>query len=117
MAESHPAATEATQTQPTPKPSTKPKPGQLPPYNVILLDDNDHTYDYVIDMLQSLFAHPEHQAMCMAQTVDLTGRVIVCTTHKERAELKRDQILGYGCDFRIASCKSSMRAVIEPVDV
>jgi len=116
MAESQPVAPQATQPQPTAKPSTKPKPGQLPPYNVVLLDDNDHTYDYVIDMLQNLFAHPEHHAMRMAQTVDLTGRAIVCTTHKERAELKRDQILAFGCDFRIASCKSSMRAVIEPVE-
>lgn len=115
MADSQPVAPQAT-TQPTPKPATKPKPGQLPPYNVVLLDDNDHTYDYVIDMLQSLFAHSEHQAMGMALTVDTTGRAIVCTTHKERAELKRDQILAFGCDFRIASCKNSMRAVIEPVE-
>jgi len=116
MAESQPVAKEATQQKPEPKPTIRPKPGKLPLYNVVLLDDDVHTYDYVIEMLQNLFAHPEPQAMRMAETVDTTGRVIVCTTHKERAELKRDQILGYGCDFRIASCKSSMQAVIEPVE-
>ena len=100
--------------QPRTKPAHKPKPKSLPPYHVVLLDDQDHTYEYVIDMLQSLFGHSQEQAYLMAQTVDKSGRAIVCTTHKERAELKRDQILGYGCDFRISTSKASMRAVIEP---
>ena len=29
-----------------------------PPYNVILLDDDHHTFDYVIRMLHQLFGHP-----------------------------------------------------------
>ena len=28
-----------------------------PLFNVVLLDDNEHTYDYVIEMLQKLFLH------------------------------------------------------------
>ena len=33
------------------------KKDQLTPlYNVVLLDDDDHTYEYVIEMLQKLFA-------------------------------------------------------------
>ncbi|HEY2589309.1 MAG TPA: ATP-dependent Clp protease adaptor ClpS [Tepidisphaeraceae bacterium] len=105
--------------QPAPKPDTKPKikgPGELPPYHVVLLDDNEHTYEYVIDMLQSLLSHSEEQAFLLAEQVDRTGRAVVCTTHKERAELKRDQILGFGCDFRISSSKNSMKAVIEPAE-
>ena len=27
----------------------------LPPWNVVLLDDNDHTYEYVVEMLLKLF--------------------------------------------------------------
>ena len=30
----------------------------LPPYHVVLLDDDDHTFEYVIHMLQSLFGMP-----------------------------------------------------------
>ncbi|HEY8751780.1 MAG TPA: ATP-dependent Clp protease adaptor ClpS [Tepidisphaeraceae bacterium] len=116
MAESHQVAQPATQKETKPQPGKKPKPGQLPLFNVILLDDDDHTYDYVIDMLESIFAHPQPQAFRMAKTVDQAGRVIVCTTHKELAELKRDQILAYGGDFRIPTCEGSMSAVIEPVD-
>ena len=32
-----------------------------PPYNVVLLDDDDHTYAYVIEMLKALFGHPEEK--------------------------------------------------------
>jgi ATP-dependent Clp protease adaptor protein ClpS len=90
------------------------KPKILPPYHVVLMDDNDHTYDYVIEMLAKLFGHPIEEAYLMACEVDTTGRVIVDTTTKERAELKRDQIHAYGPDWRLERCKGSMSAVIEP---
>ena len=31
----------------------------LPPWHVVLLDDNDHTYDYVIEMLQNIFGYSQ----------------------------------------------------------
>jgi len=97
------------------KPTTKVgPPRQLPPYNVILLNDDDHTYDYVIEMLRAVFAHPAERGMQLAQEVDARGRAIVLTTHKEHAELKRDQVLAFGADRRVASCRGSMTAVIEP---
>src|SRR5690606_6018224 len=90
-----------------------PKPRQAPLYHVVLLDDDDHTYDYVVEMLMSLFNHDLEKAYEMACEVDATGRVIVETTTLERAELKRDQIHAYGKDWRIERCKGSMSAVIE----
>jgi ATP-dependent Clp protease adaptor protein ClpS len=85
-----------------------------PPYNVILLDDDDHTYAYVIEMLKALFGHPEQKGYQLAEEVDTTGRVIVLTTTMEHAELKRDQIHAYGKDPRMVGCKGSMSAKIEP---
>jgi ATP-dependent Clp protease adaptor protein ClpS len=90
---------------------------RLPQYNVILLDDNDHTYDYVIEMLVQLFNHSPIVAYKMACEVDSTGRVIVDTTHKERAELKRDQILAFGPDWRLSRSQGSMRAILKPVEI
>lgn len=90
-------------------------PQLIPQFNVVLLDDNEHTYDYVVEMLINLFGHSRAKAFKMACIVDFTGRVIVDTTSKERAELRRDQIHAYGADWRIPSCKGSMSAVIEPV--
>lgn len=104
--------------QPKPKtdPRTRPVPKQLPPYNVVLLDDNDHTYEYVIEMLGVVFTYSVEKAFGMAKEVDKTGRVIVLTTHKEHAELKRDQILAYGADPRMSGSRTSMRAVVEPAE-
>lgn len=97
-----------------PKVSKKRRPLLIPKYNVILLNDETHTYDYVIEMLQKLFQHSYETAFLMACEVDTFGRVIVFTTHKERAEFKRDQILSFGPDYRMSISKSSMQAIIEP---
>jgi ATP-dependent Clp protease adaptor protein ClpS len=100
----------------TPRTRAGSRPQLIPRYHVVLLDDNDHTYDYVIEMLMRLFNHSREQAFLMACEVDAQGRVIVDTTTLERAELKRDQIHAYGADWRIPHCKGSMSACIEPVD-
>ena len=94
------------------KQATKPK--NLPQYNVILLNDDDHTYEYVVQMLRSIFGYTEEKGFELAKTVDKQGRAIVITTHKERAELKRDQIQSFGTDARVSACKGSMSAIIEP---
>jgi len=100
------------------RPDTKDKPKTDQPrqWNVVLLDDNDHSYEYVMAMVQTLFAHPLEKAFQIAKSVDTQGRAICLTTHKEHAELKRDQILAFGKDKLIASCKGSMSAIIEPAD-
>lgn len=87
---------------------------EMPLYNVVLLDDDSHTYDYVIEMLGHVFGHSIERAYQMACEVDAKGRVIVDTTHLDRAELKRDQIHAYGADWRMANSQGSMSAVIEP---
>ena len=108
--------TAATKAQPKRQRKTKPSVRKLPPYNVVLLDDDDHTYPYVIEMLGDLFGYDVDKALAMAENLDGTGRVIVLTTHKEHAELKRDQIHGYGADPRDEQCKGSMSAIIEPAE-
>ncbi len=104
----------AVATPPKAEPKKDKKPKILPPYNVVLLDDDDHTYEYVIRMLMKLFGHPLERSYQMAREVDTEGRVIVETTTKERAEFKRDQIHAYGRDPLIERCKGSMQAIIEP---
>ncbi len=104
-----------TLTEPTKTPrSEKDRPKLLPPYHVILMDDDDHTYDYVIGMLRKLFGHPAERAFKLAEEVDQSGRVIVDTTTLERAEFKRDQVHAFGRDWRIPRCAGSMGATIEP---
>jgi ATP-dependent Clp protease adaptor protein ClpS len=99
-----------------PKEEQKRKTEGLPPYNVVLLDDDEHSFEYVILMLKKLFGHPLAKGLRMAMEVHTTGRVVVATTNLEQAELKRDQIHGFGPDPRIPRCKGSMSATIEPAN-
>lgn len=92
------------------------KPKQQPKYNVILWDDDDHSYEYVIRMMQELFGHPVEKGFQLAKEVDTSGRVICLTTTQEHAELKRDQIHAFGPDKLIAGCKGAMWASIEPIE-
>lgn len=87
-----------------------------PPYHVILLNDDDHSYLYVVAMLKELFAHSIETGWKMAEVVDKTGRCIVYTTTREHAELKQEQIHAYGPDPTITRCKGSMTAEIEPAE-
>ena len=114
MSKNNTASTVVEPTPTQPQRAAKPDPKPLPPYHVVLLDDDHHTYAYVIEMLGALFAHPTEAAFKLAKEVDTAGRVIVCTTHKEKAELKRDQIHAYGKDVRMATSAGSMSARIEP---
>jgi ATP-dependent Clp protease adaptor protein ClpS len=85
-----------------------------PLYHVVLLDDNEHTYDYVIEMLQRLFLFSETEAFQHAVEVDQAGRTIVITCELPQAEFARDQIQAYGADWRMPNSKGSMTAVVEP---
>jgi ATP-dependent Clp protease adaptor protein ClpS len=88
---------------------------QLQPlYHVILLNDEDHTYDYVVEMLEKLFGMSEATALSHAVEVDTKGTTILITCELEKAELKRDQIHSYGADWRLPRSLGSMAAVIEP---
>ena len=92
------------------------RPKHQPRYSVILWNDDDHTYAYVIVMLMELFGHSKEKGYQMAEEVDSTGRVIVMTTTREHAELKRDQIHAYGKDATIDHCKGSMWATVEATE-
>jgi ATP-dependent Clp protease adaptor protein ClpS len=96
------------------KTKARQKPRKVPRYHVILWDDQDHTYEYVILMMKQLFRHPIESGYKIAKEVDLKGRAICLTTTLEHAELKRDQIHAFGKDDLIPRCKGSMRASIEP---
>lgn len=87
---------------------------QAPLYNVVLLDDSDHTYDYVVEMLRKLFALSEADAWNRAVEVDTAGRTIVITCDLPAAEFGRDQIHAFGADWRMPKCKGSMSAIVEP---
>jgi ATP-dependent Clp protease adaptor protein ClpS len=87
---------------------------EVPLYHVVLLDDDEHTYDYVIEMLEKLFAFSRSEAFNHAVEVDTTGRTVVMTCALPEASFGRDQIHAYGADWRMPQSKGSMSAILEP---
>ena len=96
-----------------PRSETLEEVAKSPLYRVVLLDDDDHTYDYVIEMLQKIFIHSLDQAYRHAEEVDRCGRTIVITCELPAAEFARDQIHAYGPDWRLERSKGAMSAEIE----
>lgn len=91
------------------------RPKRQPRFHVILWDDDDHSYEYVILMMRQLFGHTFDQGFKIANKVDSDGRCVCLTTTREHAELKVEQIHGFGKDFLIPRCAGSMSATIEAV--
>jgi ATP-dependent Clp protease adaptor protein ClpS len=83
-------------------------------YRVVLLNDDDHTYDYVIEMLQKILVFTLAEAFRHAQEVDARGRTVLITCELSQAEFARDQIQMYGPDWRLPQSKGSMSALVEP---
>ena len=57
----------------------------------MILNDEEHTFEYVIELLTKIFRHSLATAQDLTWRIHTTGRAIVYTTHKEKAELKRDR--------------------------
>lgn len=85
-----------------------------PLYHCVLLDDDEHSYDYVVEMLQNLFLFSKEQAFRHAVEVDSSGRTIILTAELPLANYAKEQIHGYGKDWRIPKSAGSMSAIIEP---
>ncbi len=85
-----------------------------PPYHLILLDDNEHTYQYVVAMLASVFGYAPEKGFAIACVVDSQGQAILMTGPLDEVRLKQDQVHAFGADPLMPQCKGSMTAVIEP---
>ncbi len=75
------------------------KPKLLPPYAVVVLDDDKHTFEYVIETFMKVLGYTAEKSFKLAEEIHTQGRSIVWSGSKEVAELKRDQIRGAGPDF------------------
>ena len=83
-------------------------------YHVIILNDEEHTFEYVIEMLQAVFNMPYANAVARTVEADSTGSAIVLTTGLEEAEQKRDMVHAYGPDWRMPNSRGSVAALVEP---
>ena len=56
-----------------------------PNWHVIIWNDEVHTYEYVIELLMTLFGHSPERAYQITREVDKSGKGIAWTCHKEGA--------------------------------
>lgn len=82
-------------------------------WQLILLDDDQHTYEYVIEMLSAIFGYGVGKAFALARIVDTEGRVTLETAPRERCEQHQSRIHAYGADPRIPTSQGSMSAILE----
>jgi ATP-dependent Clp protease adaptor protein ClpS len=85
-------------------------------WRLVLLDDDDHSYEYVIEMLGAIFGYSREKAFALARLVDSHGRVTLMTGEKAECEAKQSQVHAYGADPRIPASKGSMSAIVEQAD-
>ena len=83
-------------------------------YHIIILNDEEHTIEYVVEMLQAIVRLSPSAALACTLEADSTGSCIVYTCGLEEAENKRDLIHAYGPDWRLPHSRGSVAALVEP---
>jgi ATP-dependent Clp protease adaptor protein ClpS len=101
MSESQDASRDSTGVAAQGRPQTVPRsrPKREPPYAVVIENDPDHTFEYVIDTLRRVFGYGWLKAVWLTTQVHVRGRASVWIGPLETAEFKRERILGMGPDF------------------
>ena len=64
----------------------------MPPWKVILHNDDVTTFDFVIWILITIFHKPAAEAVQLTFEIHRGGLAIVCVTNLERAELYVEQV-------------------------
>ena len=82
-----------TATKPAPK---KNPPGHLPPYKVLLHNDDKNDFGHVIGTIVELTPLNKQEAEVRTNEANKTGVALLLVTHKERAELYQDQFESKG---------------------
>lgn len=84
------------------KPKPKPKlPGMLPPWKVLLHNDDHNEMMFVVLTVMDLVKLKEQEAVIRTLEAHETGVALLVVTHKERAELYRDQFESKGLTVTI----------------
>jgi ATP-dependent Clp protease adapter protein ClpS len=81
-------------------PKKKP-PGLLPPWKVLLHNDDKNTHQFVTMTIVELTPLNEQEAELRMKEADETGVALILVTHKERAELYKDQFESKGLTVTI----------------
>jgi ATP-dependent Clp protease adaptor protein ClpS len=82
---------------------------RVPPYNVVLDNDDYHSFEFVVNVLQQVLGCPMERAFQLTRQAHESGRSIIWTGTKEVAELKAEQV----CTFH--EVRASDQAKLGPL--
>lgn len=82
-------------------------------WKVVLFNDEEHTYDYVVEMLTQVCRLSRENAFRCAVEVDMTGRTIVFYGTRNVCEGTQAKITAYGPDHRLPQSMTSMNAEVQ----
>jgi ATP-dependent Clp protease adaptor protein ClpS len=66
-----------------------------PPYNVILENDDEHSFDFVMEVLRKVLGCTVERAYQLTNEAHTRGRSVIWTGSKEVAELKLEQVQSF----------------------
>lgn len=91
-----------TTAQARPEELTRRRAQLLPPYKVILFNDDHNDMEYVVAVLLHLISHlSQQEATRIMLTAHLAGRAVVVVCPREHAEYYRERLTGYGLSATI----------------
>ena len=94
----------STATKKKPSPQDKP-PQPLPPWKVLLHNDDKNDVEYVVTTIMSLTTLKAEDAVQRTMEAHKSGVALLLTTHKERAELYKDQFESKGLTVSIEAAE------------
>jgi ATP-dependent Clp protease adaptor protein ClpS len=101
-ANSPPKPPTATQPPAPTRRTTRPKPGKLPPWKVVLHNDQIKGMQDVVITIKRLTPLSDQAAVRRMLEAHARGRALLLTTHRERAELYKYQFASRGLTVTIA---------------
>src|SRR5919198_850766 len=86
------APSEPVVTDPRTKPREETQTRRVPPYHVVLANDDHHSMEFVVSVLRQVLGAPLERALQLMLEAHTTGRAVIWTGPREVAELKAEQI-------------------------
>jgi ATP-dependent Clp protease adapter protein ClpS len=64
-------------------------------YGLVIFNDDDHTIEYVVRLLRTVFGIPDHLGLRLALKIQKRGEAVVFTGSLEEVERKRARVTSY----------------------
>ena len=84
--------TEPNVAEPRTKPRSDTRTRRVPPYNLIVANDDNHSMEFVVGVLRKILGIPMERAVELMLEAHTSGRAVIWTGPREVAELKAEQV-------------------------